>query len=491
MKKNLLYILAVGAMFFSSCSNMLDVDPAGGYVSDEQLQELIKKDPNKVLAPMMQSAISFLHSASYQGTQDVGYSNWGLQLDMQGNDMILSDLTNWFKDEYTFNNLRRQTDRYTAGLWRIYYSMVYKANQILDLIPADAAGEALIYKAQALTYRALAYYNLMYFYQDNYMNGGKDKAGVPLYLSVGGAKGRTPSTEVYSQIKTDLETAVGLFVAAQYDSQADATDFDQDVANLILARVCVTIGEYTAAANAANAVISAGYALMTEAQYKNILDVASPETICGFDWSSSNDNGNKAFTAWISPSILDSKGSNAGRYVCIDERLYNQIPDTDYRKKGFAAEEVEVTLGESTVKRPKYTAHKFDVANWETDEVYFRLSEAYLLKAEAEARGENYTAAQQTLFDLVSKRDSGYTKSTKKGDELLKEIFLQSRIELWGEGHEWFTNKRFNVGVDRTNSANHVDKAVHPAGKFFTFQIPLSLEINSNPYITDADQNPL
>ena len=33
-------------------------------------------------------------------------------------------------------------------------------------------------------------------------------------------------------------------------------------------------------------------------------------------------------------------------------------------------------------------------------------------KAEAEARGANSSAAQQTLYDLVSKRDSGYAKSS-------------------------------------------------------------------------------
>ena len=39
-----------------------------------------------------------------------------------------------------------------------------------------------------------------------------------------------------------------------------------------------------------------------------------------------------------------------------------------------------------------------------------RLSEAYLLKAEAEAGAGNSSAAQQTLYHLVSKRDSGYAK---------------------------------------------------------------------------------
>ena len=112
-------------------------------------------------------------------------------------------------------------------------------------------------------------------------------------------------------------------------------------------------------------------------------------------------------------------------------------------------------------------------------------------KAEAEARGGNSSAAQQTLYDLVSKRDSGYAKSSNTGEALLKEIFLQSRIELWGEGHEFFTNKRFNVGVDRTASSNHTHKLVKAAGKEFTYQIPLSIELNSNPYINAADQNPL
>ena len=91
----------------------------------------------------------------------------------------------------------------------------------------------------------------------------------------------------------------------------------------------------------------------------------------------------------------------------------------------------------------------------------------------------------------MSKRDSGYAKSSNTGEALLKEIFLQSRIELWGEGHEFFTNKRFNVGVDRTASSNHTHKVVKAAGKEFTYQIPLSIELNSNPYINAADQNPL
>lgn len=495
MKKALLYFAAAATIFSISCSSELETAPAGNKVSDEQLQELIKQDADLVLAPMMLGALDYMHTGNRMaGTNDRGFMVWNLGMDMQGNDMVLTVLTNWFADEYMFENLRQQTAAYTADRWYCYYKIVYKSNQILDLIPEDAEGKALIYKAQAMTYRALAYYYLMCIYQDDYMHGGKDKAGVPLYLTVEGAKGRTPSTEVYGTITTDLETAIGLFEAQNYNVKSSTSDIDQSVANMLLARVALTTGDYTKAAQAAAAVISAGYSLMNEEQYttSGFLKTSLPETVWGYTWSDATSIGNRAFASFM--SVLSSGYGGAagnGCYVAIDNRLYDQIPDSDYRKKNFLAEDTPIEVAGKSKTLPKYANTKFATPSFEQDEVFMRLSEAYLLKAEAEARGGNSTAAQQTLYDLVSKRDSGYTKSSKTGDALLQEIFLQSRIELWGEGHEFFTNKRFNVGVDRTSSSNHGAKVKKAAGKDFTYQIPLSIELNSNPFINASDQNPL
>ncbi len=490
MKKKLLYIAFSISLLAVSCSSELDVEPSGSQVSDEQLSELIKQDPDKVLAPMMLGAVDYMHNGSRRTSVSnvYGFMVWNLGMDLQGNDMLLSKLDNWFADEYMFNQLRGQTNALAADRWYTFYKIVYFSNQILDLIPEDATGAALVYKAQALTYRSMAYYYLMCIYQDDYMHGGKDKAGVPLYQTVEEAKGRTPSTEVYGAITEDLKEAIALFEAEGYDPLDSPTDIDQTVANLVLARVALTTGNYTDAVSAADAVIKAGYGLMDETEYtqSGFQDVSLPETIWGYDWTDATTNGNKAFASWISLSAIDV-ANNKGVYICIDNRLYDQIPDTDYRKKNFLAE--ETTKGSFTY--PKYANTKFNTPDYQVDEVFMRLSEAYLLKAEAEARGNNDAAAQQTLFDLVSQRDAAYAKSTKTGDDLLNEIFLQSRIELWGEGHEFYTNKRFNVGVDRTSSANHTHKVVKAAGKEFTYQIPLSIEINSNPHINAADQNPL
>lgn len=487
MKKNILYMAAAAALLFSSCAAELDTEPQGGYVSDEQLQELIKENPDLVLEPMMLGAVNFMHSGTrLNQTNDTSFMVWNLRMDLQGNDMVLSALTNWLADEYMFENLRQQTASLTADIWYDYYKIVYYSNQILDLITDDAEGSALIYKAQALTYRALGYYYLMTIYQDDYMHGGKDKAGVPLHLTVGGALGRTPSTEVYSTIITDLEDAINIFEQQGYDPMSSTSDIDQSVANLLLARIALTTGDYSTAASAAAAVIAEPYSLMNEEQYttSGFLSTSLPETIWGYTWSAASSIENKSFASWISIYCnANSLSNNQQIFLCIDDRLYNQIPDTDYRKKNF--------LAEAEGSYPAYANRKFYNETYRTDEVYMRLSEAYLLKAEAEARDGNDTAAQQTLFELVSQRDSGYTKSTNTGDALLEEIYLQSRIELWGEGHEFYTNKRFNKGVDRTSSANHTHKTVKAAGKEFTYQIPLSIEINANPYITADDQNPL
>ena len=484
MKKNILAIIAMAAVAFTSCDSLLDIEPQGGSVSDEQLQQLINTDADKVLAPMMLGMVNYMHNGYYSDSNvGQGYMNWNLAMDLQANDMVLSSTANWWGDQYTFENLRQQTARFTAERWYCYYKMVYKANQILDLIPADATGQALVYKAQALTFRSLAYYYLVNIYQTSYMYGGKDMAGVPMYLSTGDpTTGRTPVATIYAQITKDLQDAVKAFEETEYDSHTTFTDIDASVANMVLARVALTSGQYDIAASAAGKVIADGYALMDEAAYttSGFQEGTLSETIWAYDWAQATSLENASFASWISKTAIDT-GSNKGIYMCIDQQLYDQIPDTDYRKKNFV-EEAEGNY-------PAYIAVKFNSANYRQDEVYMRLSEAYLLKAEAEARNNQASAAQTTLYNLVSQRDSAYEKSSKTGDALLKEIFLQSRIELWGEGHEWFTNKRFNVGVDRTASANHGHKVKFAAGKEFTYQIPLSIELNSNPNI--KDQNPL
>ena len=84
-----------------------------------------------------------------------------------------------------------------------------------------------------------------------------------------------------------------------------------------------------------------------------------------------------------------------------------------------------------------------------------RSAEMYLIEAEAKARLGDATAAD-VLFELVSNRDPGYVKSTNTGMDLVEEVYLQRRIELWGEGVSWFDLKRLKKPLDRSGAgSNH------------------------------------
>lgn len=79
---------------------------------------------------------------------------------------------------------------------------------------------------------------------------------------------------------------------------------------------------------------------------------------------------------------------------------------------------------------------------------YMRAAEMLLTEAEAAYHNNQTTVAMDCLKELMAKRDPNYSFSGT-GAELLEEIRLQRRIELWGEGFCWFDFKRWNVPMER------------------------------------------
>lgn len=492
MKKYILLFAA--AVLGASCSNLLDQDPTDKYTPEQ----LAKVDLDILVAPLMSAANLKMHTMG-AGTQYRSYKCLNLNLDLLGNDMIVANSgAGWFTNTYSMQNYRGITDNLPTQLWSQLYTLVYSSNQVMDFIDFDLAKDTKYAKfimAQALTLRAFAYYNLICLFQDAYLHGGNapDAAGVPLYLKLGtGALARGKATDVYSQIITDCNDAIKYFDEARMMPGSNE-GISIYVTYMVLARTALTMGEFSTAATAADVVIN-GYALMdeTEALDNGFQKIDGTETIWGYKWTQNTTIQNNNFASHMSSTALGYGGSGGG-YKIMDERLYNQIPAQDWRKKLYysVATDIEYDNGTSTVvqKAPQYTNAKFNSLSYNLDEIYMRAAEAYFIKAEAQAANTpaDYPGAQQTLYNILSTRISGYTKSTKTGNDLLDEIRLHKRIEMWGEGLEFFDNKRIGKGVDRMSSTNQTVKVVVPAGKDFTLRLPQS-EIERNPNIS-ADQN--
>jgi hypothetical protein len=121
-----------------------------------------------------------------------------------------------------------------------------------------------------------------------------------------------------------------------------------------------------------------------------------------------------------------------------------------------------------------------------------RVGEMYLIEAEAKARlGE--ADAINVLFALQQNRDPALiTNSGNTGANLIDEILLERRKELYGElGIDWLDAKRLQLPIDRTSTNhpppyNYLLPANAPA---FNLKIPQA-EIQANTRLSANDQNP-
>ena len=98
----------------------------------------------------------------------------------------------------------------------------------------------------------------------------------------------------------------------------------------------------------------------------------------------------------------------------------------------------------------------------------FRAAEMYLTEAEAKCMLGGKDAEVQNLLVALnagSGRNPEYT-CDKTGADLLEEVKLYRRIELWGEGFDWFDYKRWKQPIVRKT---------HPEGSFHA-QFAITLE---------------
>ena len=121
-----------------------------------------------------------------------------------------------------------------------------------------------------------------------------------------------------------------------------------------------------------------------------------------------------------------------------------------------------------------------------------RVEEMYYIKAEGEAMSGNVFAAKRTLEDFVKTyRNPSYSCTASSAQELQDEIWLQRRMELWGEGFSLFDILRLKKPVVRknTNYAAIVQYNIEPESQILIYRIP-QCEMETNKGITDKDNNP-
>lgn len=383
---------------------------------------------------------------------------------------------------YTMMNgtlIDSNTSSYNKYPWFYYYMIIGNANTFLANI--DRAGgtdnDKNFLKAQALSYRAYCYTQLVQFYCQRWVdsNGGTSvtnlKDGLVLRTENNMDQkdiALVSSGEIYKQIYADLDQAIGLFNESGL-TRNNVWEIDANVAQAIYARAAITRQDYPKAAEMA-AKARNGYKLMSNDDYFSGFSSDNSEWIWG---SYGGDEQTLYYYGFHSYMAYDANTSVMRSYpVCISKTLYDRIPDTDVRKNlfldpgddsfnklnGIVSKELanKVRSEHPTMRTSHqvaaYMSFKFSI-NGSIGVGYiphFRAAEMYLIEAEAKHFLGDDSGAQTLMNELVrdSKRDETYS-CTATGEALLKEIKFYRAVELWGEGFDWFDKKRYNEPIIR------------------------------------------
>ncbi len=401
--------------------------------------------------------------------------------DLMSEDIVMSKLSH-FRYDYGHANINFNFRR-PRMIWTYFFDVIKISNKIIESVPSNSDNHDIKFNlGQAFALRGFAYLYLVQLFQHTAYESVLANLFLPtvplIYAAKEGKHSKTyrvPAHEILAQIEEDLLRAKQQLNGLRRPSK---NYINTNVVCGLLARYYLLTGQWTYAIDAAREARQ-GYDVMpSHAIMDGFMHINNAEWMWGFDHNSETTSIYASFFSHIS----NLTGGYAGLEYAprlIDKRLYEYIPATDARKGWFqdAAGSIVVTTNVSasaTGWKLPYANLKFGWATGFTqDYMYMRASEMVLIEAEALAHqagkgGEAATA----LMQLMSKRNPSWSQSSVT----VEDVWMQRRIELWGEGFAYFDLKRFNLGIDRTGeNSNHEsgNKFVVPAGdKRWNFELP-------------------
>ena len=500
MKKYLL-LIALAAVAVVSCDKQFE-SLDSGYISGSQAAQKVDQDPG-FLSSYVSGFYAYMvqyNTQANSGTvhDDFGYLSVLNNLELMTSDVVCAGTPNWGQYDY-IQDYGQQQYRRTFQHWNFFYTMISNANAVIDFFvagedPTDATARG--YLGQAYALRAFAYLHLLYQYVDPVDASGAlalDTPSIPIVFAVRDGKdqatvtekaGRNPMSVVMEHIEENLNLALPLLDG--YD-RTSKNEVDLKVAQGIAARYYLFAQKWEQAAEMAKAA-SVGYDLMDKARlHAGFNEINDAEVMWGFNHTTETQT---SYASFFSHMCNDGSGyAGVGQMIkCIDKSLYDQIPDTDYRKTLFNTPEGDPAAAATGAQHP-YASRKFGMVDqWLQDYIFMRAAEMKLIEIEAYARLSKASEATALMKEFMAKRDPAYAK----GSVTVEDVLLQRRIELWGEGFSYLDLRRNGLGcVRKYEGSNHPEWAkmdFAPHANTWRFQIP-ERELQNNTEISDADQN--
>lgn len=500
-------LLPVLALTLTLASCDMDKNPYNAIPEDEAL--MTPTDFKNMSVPLYTGMRSFVGSSYFCTGPDEQSDDFNATTGAG-----ISDLHRW-----DFNASLRSGD----ALYSSCQSMIASANFIIDgynkcdmsnktLFTDEAMATVRNVKGEAFFTRAYFLFNLAQFFCADYdeSNADEKNSGVSYrtdYYPSSDAStypGRKTLRETYKQITDDLDSAL-LYV--NVSGEQSSYYITIDAVKAVKARVALAMDDYPTAAELAAEVIGTGtYTLAGSADRLNQMWAGNFDTESIFKLSASK---NDQLASRTGLQYLPYTSGGIPSYVPTQTAI-DLYSDNDYRKSVFFT---PVTFQTSTgvvgnvLAFNKYpekaypyqaTGGSYDYARFTIEPKLIRISEMYLIAAEAYAKSGGLRNASQYLNDFKAKRIAGYqTQSFSSVDRIMTEIQNERHREFIGEGMRLLDLKRWNLGVTRGTpqqedicampGADYSTGLSVPAGDYhFVWPIPTH-EMDTNPKMV---QNP-
>lgn len=413
MKNIKLYILLFLAGMAAACDSFVEVDLPDSLLTGPQVYQ----DPATVRAAMADIYTKLRDDGILCGMGSGGGTALGLYAD---------ELTSYNTGgtDYLYANALLPSDPTVSNFWNRGYHQIYCANAVIEGITASPSLDSqqkAAFKGEALFVRALVHFYLVNIY------------GAVPYVTTTDAKAnksiaRTDIAAVYEHIIADLQLAQSL-LPASYTS-AERTVPNASAASALLARTYLYSGKWAEAADAASAVINdPAYQMENNPAVVFLKD--SKTTIWQFKPLAEGRNAYEAgayvFDSAPPPSLALSAGLIAA-FETGDLRRENWVRKIEDGTDAY------------------YHAYKYK-QNYDTDtsleySIVLRLSEQYLIRAEARAAQGELIGAIQDLNTVRHAAGLGDSPALSQAT-VLEAIAQERQVEFFTEfGHRFFDLKR-------------------------------------------------
>lgn len=527
---NKLAVAVLAGAALAAC-NDLDVQPVGGTITEDQKAQVVADNPEMAYASVTGIAgmMDAYNQLGAEDHYDFGYPALFIWMDMRGMDMYSAySGYNWFLSPEQLSDGLSTSDGPIIP-WKYCYNTIRSCNDLMttlaeSLESGEASSESLYSAAQALGFRAYAYFLLAQSFQFTYY-GNEDKPCIPVITDLNAIEAATDGcglstvAEVYEQILSDLNTCIE-YLGETTTRPSELVDnkynrlVSKAVAYGLRARVNLVMNNWAEAAADAQAAInnfSGSPKSMAEASKPSFTSMDESDWMWGIAVAETD----RTVTTGICnfPSMMGSfcygYATAVGAFKWINNLLYAQIPFSDVRKGWWLDENGEsanitaaqydyvISSAESSQSPAPYIQVKFNSyqgviaqSTNASDIPLMRVEEMYLILAEAQGM-QNVSTGAQTLTNFVKQyRDPRYTCTATTPEDFQDAVWLQRRIELWGEGFSYYDMMRLKKPLDRVNAGwpAQCTYLVQPNDPVLIFPIPNS-EITANKKLNAADNN--